>query len=127
MSFVHDNGCRPHKRPHKGYKGSVLYMVMAVGGLLRPSAGQDPFGPLSGLPRGPLNALLVVLCTLLAAHPRALQAPAWAARGAPGGNSRISVRWSAVPIAHCSIFVAFFQSKWGSGPRGADDLWFHTG
>ena len=108
MSFVHDNGCRPHKRPHKGHKGSVLYMVMAVGGLLRPS-GRIPLGPLSGLPRGPLDALLVVLCTLLAAHPRALQAPAWAARGAPGGNSRISVRWSAVPIAPLLNFCCFFS------------------
>ena len=85
MSFVHDNGCWLHKRPHKGHKGSVLYMVMAVGGLLRPS-GRIPLGPLSGLPRGPLEALLVVPCTLLAAHPRALQATAWAARGAPGGK-----------------------------------------
>ena len=56
MYFVHDNGCRPHKR-------------------------QDPFGPLSRLPGGPLDALLVVLCTLWAAYPRALQAPAWAAQG----------------------------------------------
>ena len=42
-------------------------------------------------------------------------------------NSRISIRWSAVPNAPLLNFRCCFQSKWGSGPGEADDLWFHTG
>ena len=80
MTFVHDNGCRPHKRPHKGHKGSVLYMVMAVGGLLRPS-GRIPLGPCPGCPEGPW-----MLCWWsFAPYWQPIQGPSRPLPGLPGG------------------------------------------
>ena len=41
-------------------------------------------------------------------------------------NSRKSVRWSAVPVPCLSRLCLKLRGKQGSGPKGVDDLCFHT-
>ena len=41
-------------------------------------------------------------------------------------NSRKSVRWSAVPVPCLSTLGLKLKGKQGSGPKGVDDLCFHT-
>ena len=41
-------------------------------------------------------------------------------------NSRKSVRWSAVPVPRLSRLWLQLRGEQGSGPKGADDLCFHT-
>ena len=43
-----------------------------------------------------------------------------------GGNSRKSVRWSAVPMPCLSRLWLKLRGEQGSGPEGVDDLCFHT-
>ena len=42
------------------------------------------------------------------------------------GNSRKSVRWSAVPVSGLSRLCLKLRGEQGSGPEGVDDLCFHT-
>ena len=42
-------------------------------------------------------------------------------------NSRKSVRWSAVPVPCLSWLWLKERGEQGSGPKGVDDLCFHTG
>ena len=41
-------------------------------------------------------------------------------------NSRKSVRWSAVPVPCLSRLCLKVRGEQGSGPKGVDDLCFHT-
>ena len=41
-------------------------------------------------------------------------------------NSRKSVRWSAVPVPCLSRLCLKLKGKQGSGPKGVNDLCFHT-
>ena len=46
----------------------------------------------------------------------------WGLNQSPKGNM-----WSAIPFALLCMIVNLSKRKQGSGPGGADDLWFHIG